>query len=226
MAKSQSRLQARLMRKNGKSIKEIAKILKVSTSSVSIWCRDILLSEKQILELQFRMTDPYYGKRMEYVNKLKKAHTEKVTSLVKQGEKELGILNKRDIFILGVGLYWGEGFKKDSQLGLATSDILAAKYFIYWLKELFHISNNDLLVRVTLNSVHSGRVKEIEKYWSFNLNIPLSQFAKPFFQKSTLKKVYENKSDYHGVIRIKLRKSKDKLRLIYGFIKGIETNLS
>ena len=47
MAKSRQRLQAIALRKQGKSIKNIARILGAAQSSVSVWCRDISLSKEQ-----------------------------------------------------------------------------------------------------------------------------------------------------------------------------------
>ena len=52
MAKSKQMLQARQLRKEGESIKVIAKKLSVSVSSVSVWCRDIELSKEQIESLK------------------------------------------------------------------------------------------------------------------------------------------------------------------------------
>ena len=47
MAKFKEKILARKLRKQGKSIKNIAKIINVSKSSVSRWCNDILLSGLQ-----------------------------------------------------------------------------------------------------------------------------------------------------------------------------------
>ncbi|MCF7865381.1 MAG: helix-turn-helix domain-containing protein [Candidatus Pacebacteria bacterium] len=47
MAKFEQKMQARSLREKGMSIKSIAKQLGVSVSSVSLWCRDIILSKEQ-----------------------------------------------------------------------------------------------------------------------------------------------------------------------------------
>src|SRR3990167_9063689 len=51
MAKYDKRIKARAMRKNGISIIVIARRLAVSKSSVSLWCRDIILTEEQSKKL-------------------------------------------------------------------------------------------------------------------------------------------------------------------------------
>lgn len=64
MAKSIQKMEARQMRKNGKSIKEIAIKLQVSKSSASVWCSDIILSSKQINDLNKKMVIGGYRGRM------------------------------------------------------------------------------------------------------------------------------------------------------------------
>ena len=221
MAKSKEKLKARQLRKRGESIKKIAKILKVSSSSVSLWCRDIQLTDKQIKNLRKRQTDPFYGKRLEYFLKKKKEFEEKVLILKNQGIKEIGSLSKREILLIGTALYWGEGFKKDHLVGLASSDVNISRFFIYWLNKCFDISYKDLILRVTANISYKNNIDDLQEFWSEKLRIPLSQFSKPYFQKTKWKKEYENKKLYHGVLRIKARRSIDLLRKIFGYIEGI-----
>ena len=48
MAKYKEKIKAQELRERGRSIKEITKTLNVSKGSVSVWCRDIKLTKKQI----------------------------------------------------------------------------------------------------------------------------------------------------------------------------------
>ena len=224
MAKSKEKLTARELRRSGKSIKEIAKVLKISVGSSSSWCRDIQLTPKQIANLQKRRTDPFYGRKRDYYLKKKKEFDEKVLSLKIKGFKEINKLSKREIFLIGIALYWAEGFKKDHQVGFANIDVNMIKFFLFWLKESFNVTNKDLIFRVTANITYKEKVKELEKYWSNELKIRLNQFSKPYFQKSIWKKQYENTDNYHGVIRIKVKRSVNILRKIYGNIEGIAIN--
>lgn len=222
MAKSSQKIQAISLRRKGESIKKIASILKVSVGSVSAWCRDIALNQEQIALLQKRSTDPYYGKKKNYLEIKKQEFDKKVISLKQKGISQIGRLSQREIFLIGIALYWAEGFKRDHQVGFATSDIEMAKFFIYWLNRCFNMSpQKDLIIRVTVNISHKDRVDEIQKYWSERLNVKSEQFSKPFFQKSVWNKVYENREEYHGVVRIKVRRSVDFLRTIYGYIEGL-----
>ena len=225
MAKSKEKLQALILRRDGESIKVIAKRLSVSAGSVSVWVKDIVLTQPQIKNLQKRSTDALFGKKKHYLDQQKKKHEAKVADIMRRGMKRLGKLSKRDVFVLGTALYWGEGFKKDSLVGLGTSDPIAAKFFIHWLQTCFHINKENLIVRVTVNIGYKDSVRVIETYWADALGIAIQQFSKPFFQNTKWKKEYENKNQYYGVVRIRVRRSINILREIKGSIAGIVDGL-
>lgn len=225
MAKSKEKIKARKLRSKGESIKKIANLLNVSVSTASLWCRDVALTDRQVENLRKRRTDPFYGKRLDYYLKKKKEFSLKLLNLKKEGINSIGKLTKREIFLIGISLYWGEGFKKDSLVGLATLDINIAKFFIFWLNKTFGITTKDLILRVTSNISYKNKIDELGKYWSKELKIPAGQFSKPFFQNTKWKKEYENKDNYHGVLRIRVRRSIDLLRKIFGYIEGINLSI-
>lgn len=224
MSKSVQKIEARKLRRSGQSIKEIAKNLGVSISSVSEWCRDIKLTPNQITILEKRARDPFYGRRASYLASIKRKKDLKISRLKEMGVKKVGKLTKRELFLVGAALYWGEGFKKDKQVGLANSDPEVIKIFIKWLRECFGYQISDLIARPTINSSHKYRADEIQKYWLSQTKIPLEGFRKPTFHKLAWKKQYENPNNYYGVLRIKVRKSIDFLRKIHGFIDGLKAN--
>jgi transcriptional regulator with XRE-family HTH domain len=212
------------LRKLGLSIKEIAKRQRVSVGSVSNWCKDIKLSPAQIRKLKENARNPYYGKRAVYLASLKRKLNSKIKRLRKSGVRQIGELTKREFFLAGAALYWGEGFKKDKQAGLANLDPDLIKFFIRWLKLCFGYKQSDLIARITINNSHRYRVDKIHKYWSKQIGIPIKEFKKPTFQKFKWKKIYKNPEKYYGVLRIKVRKSRDFLRKIDGFLEGLKQN--
>lgn len=226
MAKSKEKILSRESRRQGQSIKEIAHKLQVSVGSVSSWCNDIILTKKQQENLNSRITDPFYGNKYKYLAERKAIFLKKVNDLKQKGIAEIGKMTKREIFLVGIALYWGEGFKKDHLVGLATSDIKMAIFYVHWLDCCFGIKNTQLILRVTANISYKKHIGLLEKYWAKQLNIPQVQFSKPYFQITKWKKIYENKNEYHGVIRIKVRKSVALLRKIYGYIEGISSQAS
>lgn len=224
MARSRDRLLAQQLRSQGKSIKEITKILEAAQSTVSLWCRNIKLTPPQIAELERRTHDPYYGRRLTYLQKIKNQKELQITQLTNTGIKEIGNLNKRELLLIGIALYWAEGFKKDSQVGFASSDPKMIRFFIKWLQECFNYKVNDLCFRITINISHQDRLGDIQQFWEQEIGNASIYFQKPFFQKTKWQKIYENRSSYFGVLRIRVRKSSKFLRRIHGWIEGLKRN--
>ncbi len=214
----EQKLQARNLRKKGLSIRTIASKIGVSGSAVSNWCKDIELTSSQLTELR----SPFYKGRREYQERVQNATALKIKTLKEEGKKEIGDVTKRELFLIGISLYWSEGFKKDSQVGFANSDPKMINLFLKWLYVCFNYEPKDIISRVTANVSHKERINEIEQYWSNKISIPIEQFHKPFYQSFKWKRVYKNPNQYYGVLRIKVRKSKDFLRKIHGYIEGMQ----
>lgn len=224
MAKSKLRQEAQKLRSDGLGIKTIAYQLGVSSSTASLWCRDIKLTPEQIKELERRARDPFYGRRLQNVIRQKEKRLKKIRELKEAGIKEVAKLRSREFFLIGVALYWAEGFKKDHRLGFANSDPSMVKFFLDWLIENCHVPKDSIRLRVGLNISHKNRVEEVEKYWSNLTKIPLIQFQKPFFQKFIWKKEFPRPEEYFGVLRIRANKQLDLFRKIHGWIEGLKVN--
>lgn len=221
MAKSILRLEARQLRQNGIGIKTIAHKLNVSSSTVSLWCRDIELTQEQIHVLEARSKDPYYGQRLHHIKKQQRERVEKIRVLREKGVNEINKLSRKEAFVAGVALYWAEGFKKDNQFGFSNSDPTMVKFFIKWLTEVCKIDISRIKIRVGINISYVNKIDEVQAFWSDFLDVPLSQFQKPYFQQVKWKKVYEDQSKYYGVLRIRISKSSDLLRTMFGWIDGV-----
>ena len=125
MANITKKFKAQKLRGLGLSIGEIAKRLKMHKSgSISQWCRNIPLTQKQIERLSKKQKSGSYKGRMNFLEKIRKTRIEETTRLKKEGIKEVGKINKRDLFISGIAIYWSEGFNSSSneQAGIVNSD--------------------------------------------------------------------------------------------------------
>jgi transcriptional regulator with XRE-family HTH domain len=210
---------ARFLRKKGLSIKEIEKKLKVSRSSISLWVRDIELSNQQIKYLYAsKKTGALKGSIIAARNK-KKEREKLVYRLLKEGEEQVGKISKRDRFIAGISLYYGEGGKTDGQVSFTNSDPYAIKFMVNWLREFYSISENR--IRGSLY-VHDNLDKDkAEKYWSRITKIPLKQFTKAYIVRNNPKRLRKVKNQ-HGVFRIKISDAnlhRETMGLISGLFK-------
>lgn len=221
MAKFKERLKARELRKDGISIKEISKKLGVAKSSVSIWCSDIKLSEKQIQKLHKQMIIGGYAGRLKGANAQKKLKQDRIEFYNKKGKEEIEHLQKRELFIAGLALYWGEGGKNGSRVRFYNSDHFIIAFIMRWFRGILGVSDDRFIIYVTINQSHKERLSDIIEYWSKITNISAKQFRKPILIKSRNKKVYENHFQHHGTLCVGISRSSELFYQIKGWLNAL-----
>ncbi len=207
MAKSIEKLKARALREEGKSIKEIAKSLDISSSSASLWCRDILLSESQTLALSSKSDQNRVRGRMlgsEMHRNRKKASIGEANKIAAE---KVGTLSEKEFFIAGVALYWAEGSKKESGVALSNSDPKMILFMYKWFKKFFDLDDSDFMPRIFINAQHRDRIDKVLTFWSSLLELPSERFGNTVLLNIPHKKVYENRETYYGVLSLRVRKS-------------------
>ena len=220
MAKVREKELARKYRKAGKSIKSIARTLSVSPSSVSIWCEDIRLTPVQIRKLDeerhdLRMKGLLKGAQMNKEKKLTRISLHK-----KEAKAVFRVLDKRELLIAGLGLYWGEGVKKGNT-SLVNSDPKVIAFAVRWFTLGLGVDQSDLRPRIFINHIHASRVAKVREFWSQYLKIPEDQFARTILIKRANKKVYENHNTYYGVLALRVRRATDLKYKILGLIDAL-----
>jgi len=145
------------------------------------------LTEDKIRELR-----DFNPQRIErYRNTMRNKKEKRLNEVYKKVSKDIGRFSKREIFLLGLFLYWGEGTKTSScSTALTNTNPAMIKFFIKWL-ELLGISKKDLKVKLHLYS--DMNIEESIAFWSKDIKIPISQFKKLYIKKTMLKSItYKN----------------------------------
>lgn len=99
------------------------------------------------------------------------------------------------------------------------------KFIIKWFEKALKIKKEDFLLRTEFNISHKERTETIKNYWSKMIGIPLEQFEKPFYHRSTWLRDYSNRGDYYGVLRVRVRKSSELLNKTRGWINGLSHSI-
>jgi hypothetical protein len=221
MAKFRERIKARKLRESGESIGVIAKNLGVSKGTVSLWCGDIQLTDAQKARLIER--DKLGGAKGRLVanEKKKKERLERLGRLMDEGRRSVGKMTKRDLFVVGIALYWAEGNKKQRRLIFSNSDPLMIRIWIKWLMKYLGISKDDICCQVGINQVHGYRLKDVEQYWSKITDIPAEKFQKASLKRVASSKVYEHPEDHFGTLNVRVRRSTNFNYLMLGLIDGL-----
>lgn len=205
------------LRKKGYSYNQILQRVSVSKGTVSLWCRDINLTLKQTeVLLKRKLKGAEKGRFITASNK-KRIRLDQIKKYKNEGINEIGKLNKRDRFMVGVALYAGEGSKKS--LGFANSDPLIIICMMSWFREFCKVPESKLKGAIWIHDNLDAR-KALE-FWSKIAKIPTTQFYKTYVVKNKINsgKIRKNIHSY-GVFSVRI--SDIKLhRKVMGWMSGI-----
>ncbi|MGW4974879.1 hypothetical protein [Streptomyces mirabilis] len=217
-AKDDLRDRARELRGQGWTYNEIQAELGCSKSSVSLWVRDLPHPEP-------RCTPEEQRARMNAGLARLRAEQDRVREETKRAAAAaIGKLTDRELFLVGVGLYWAEGAKgkpysRREQVLFVNSDPGMISVFLAWL-DLLNAERERLRLRVMIHE--SVDVAAAEHYWADHVGADSGSFNKTTLKKHNPKTVRKNVGDtYRGCLVIYVLQSADLYRRIEGAWYGI-----
>ena len=183
-------------RKKGYSLREIIKILGIAQSTASLWSREVRLSNKAKKRLLSKI------KKGQYIAaENKKARTASLNfELLNRAKEQISKIkfNKDIGQLICAVIYWCEGCKDDGQVQLTNSDPHLSKLFIDFLETYFNTSRDKFKITLHIHEYHNYQ-NQLD-FWSRNLDIPKSQFYKPYIKPHTGRRIREN---YPGCVSIR-----------------------
>jgi hypothetical protein len=215
-------------RKQGFSYSEIRRFVHASKSSLSLWLRDIVLSDDQVKRLR-RKGDVA---RLLGSKALKEARIRKQKLIINDAISEVKPLSGTDLWLIGVVLYWAEGSKQkeynpSQRVCFSNSDPAMLKIFLKWLRDCLCVNPEDIVFEIYIHETYQRTREELSKYWSKVTNYPLNKFNTIYYKKNKVHSYRKNRGEgYHGVLRISVKKSTDLNRKITGWIYGVCEKLS
>jgi hypothetical protein len=213
---------AKKMREDGVSLGGISKKLHITKSTLSFWFKDIILTESAILKIKTKGKLKSIRGLLRYSEFKRKQRIDRNILQKKEGATLLGVLSDRDTLMMGLGLYWGEGYKyENGEFGFTNSNPYMMRFYFKWLK-LWNVEKDSLIFRLTLNEFFRKEENGIKLFWISFLDIKEEQFSKTTFIKTDLKKAsLKNMEKYKGILRVKVRKGTSLRNKILGAIDHI-----
>ncbi|MEU8977446.1 hypothetical protein [Streptomyces sp. NPDC048309] len=217
-AKDGLRDRARELRLQGRTYDQIQVELGCSKSSISLWVRDLPKPDRkrtteEASAIAKRGWEATMRQRQKERQQTKQAAAE-----------EIGTVSDRELFLVGVGLYWAEGAKdkpydRRENVTFVNSDPAMIRVFLAWL-DLLGVERERLRYCVMIHE--SADVAGAERYWADLVGADRSAFHKTTLKKHNPKTVRKNTGDsYRGCLTIKVRQSAELYRRIEGWWYGI-----
>jgi hypothetical protein len=186
------------LRRDGLSINQIATKTGASKASVSLWVRDIELSEQQKERLSKR------GRSIKSIEKRRKNRLynedKKRREKIDKAKGDINNLSSRDLKIIGSMLYWGEGGKGGNwSARLSNSDPDLIRVIMRFFREICNVPEKKF--RAHIHTFEGANVRRTEIYWSKISRIPKKQFYKTYIKRSSAS-LQKRKTLPYGTIEI------------------------
>ena len=223
ISKTAQRFQAVKLRKKGFSYSEILETVHVSQSSLSLWLHSIKLDRKQKL----RLTHKSDLARKRGSQTLKNNRIARTVEIIEKAKSEIGILNNKQLMLIGIALYWAEGSKQkdhdpSKELVFSNSDPKMIRLYLKWLTECLFVPVERIVFEIYIHKSHKKSPQDLAKHWSEITGFTQSKFVRVYFKKNKIHSIRKNRgTDYSGVLRISVTKSTDLNRKVQGWIQGI-----
>jgi hypothetical protein len=220
-AKDALRARARELRTQGLDYEEIAAVVGVSKSSVSLWVRDLARPARLSYEEGRRRAAEgvrRYWAAERQVQEARRAAARAAAAA------EIGDLAERELIIAGTMAYWCEGTKnkpgrRADRVVFVNSDPALIRFFLRFL-ETTGTSLSDAIFRVYIHE--SANVESAQQFWLEVTGASADQFRRPTLKRHNPKTVRKNTGDeYHGCLRIDVRRSSSLYRRIEGWSAAI-----
>ncbi|MFH7336677.1 hypothetical protein [Streptomyces sp. KHY 26] len=217
-AKDDLRERARELRLQGRTYDQIEAELGCSRSSVSLWVRDLPRPERR------RSPEEASAIARKGWEQTLRVRDEERRRTKEEARLAIGALSARELFLVGVGLYWAKGGKdkpydRRENVTFVNSDPGMIRVYLAWL-HLLGVEPERLRFAVMIHE--SADVCGAERYWAELVGAAPSSFNKTALKKHNPKTVRKNTGDdYRGCLVIKVLKGADLYRRIEGSWYGI-----
>ena len=192
------------MRRRGFSYSEIENRLHVPKSTTAYWVRNVKLTPEQRKKLNDKQIEVAKANVLKKISKTQRL----IEEIKNTSSKDIKEISKKELWLMGVVLYWKNGNNSDLKKGVhfSSSDPAMIKLFLKWLKETGGIKEEEIIFDVFAPK----KLIEITVHnWS-----KITGFSEGHF-----KNFYHQKSSF---LRVRVAQSSMLARQIAGWIEGLK----
>ncbi|MFJ3925496.1 hypothetical protein [Streptomyces sp. NPDC090022] len=217
-AKDDLRDRARELRLQGLTYDQIQVELGCSKSSISLWVRDLPKPERRPASEQARLAS---RKRWDHELAVRDIARQETKRVAKEG---IGALSDRELFLIGVALYWSEGSKdktyaRRERAIFVNSDPGMIQVYLAWLR-LLDVEPERIRCSVMIHE--TADIPAAEEFWADLVGIDPADLGTTTLKRHDPKTRRRNTGDsYRGCLVIRVVQSADLYRRIEGGWCGI-----
>ena len=223
--KRSERVKALALRQRGVTYRSIMEHLAISKSTLWKW----LKAEGLVETHPQRLTELKRLAQQKGAALVKARRLERTKRILESAKADIGTLSQRDLWLVGAALYWAEGSKQKATnvsggVVFSNSDSLAIRLFVDWLNRICHVSSEQLIFDIYLHE--TADAESARAFWVSQLGLSATTAINLYWKRHSLRTSRHNTGDsYHGLMRVKVRRSTALNRTIAGWVQGIGDGL-
>lgn len=190
------------LRQEGYSYSFISKKLNIAKSTLSYW-----LSEIEYKPNIYTLNKIGKARTSAMVSKSKKK-LDSILNAKKEAKNEIGQLTNRDIFMLGLGVYVGEGNKTHDIIRVANSEPKIIRFTIKWFQVVCGLQISNFAIRIHMYP--DNNENRSLHFWSKSTGIPISNFKKSSIDRRQDKKKLKNGKLPFGTAHLLIKSNGNK----------------
>ncbi len=196
------RSEALALRKSGYSYGMISERLGVSKSTLSNWLSGVpFIPGKELIE---RVGNAKLKSAL-YKHRLKIESIERAKMYAQSDIKEL---SERDLFMLGIALYLGEGGKTPESVHIVNSDPRVIRLAMRWFIVCCGIKMEHF--RATIHLYPDNDIEKSLHFWCQETSLPANQFNKIITDRRENKSKFNKGKLPHGTFRLYVKSSNNE----------------
>lgn len=215
--------QAIALRRQGKSYTEIQTVVSVSKGTLSYWLKGITLlpsEQKRLHEKMNTLGTRALIKRNKHQTVLA---AQRALQTRTSARKQIRKLTKQDLFLMGVALYWGEGYKRGAEgsawkcVDFTNSDPDMIVIMLKFFQQCCAVPKSKIRMHLMLHD--KSQEKNAKQFWSRTTGVPIKQFVYTSF---VISKSSQGKRQHlkYGTVHIRIHDTELFFRII-GWIDGL-----
>ena len=202
MVKVHARFEAVKLRKEGHSYNYIAPAVGVSKGTLSVWLADVPYTPNS-------ETVERIGKALAASGAVKsRLKRESIQRARIEARSQIRSISKRDMLMIGLGLYIGEGAKSTQVTNFVNSNPAIMNFMIRWFIKALSLKREN--IRLRLHLYPDTHETEAIIFWSDITGIPRSQFFKSIIDTRQGKKAIKSGKLPHGTAHLTIHSMGEK----------------
>jgi hypothetical protein len=219
------------LRLEGQSYGQIQRVLPgISKSTLSLWLKNVEITK----EAQAKIATRSREKSLEGLLKKNKNQTflaiQRREAIMRESQKEIKELSVNSLFLVGLALYWAEGYKRirkvngreitSHPISLTNADPVLVQMFLRFIREICKVPEEKIHADLRIFK-HMDEGVAVD-YWEQVTKIPPTRFGKVhiFISQSSRGKRPFNRLPF-GVIQIRINDTQ-LFHKIMGWIEGLK----